>query len=84
MRSCMWQWRQHRALQVVQWWQLHVVQQILFSGAAGGAAGRFQWSCGWCNDVFSDFDVCSCVVVAAAQDTADETALGDGCRWGSR
>jgi hypothetical protein len=97
MRSCVWQWQQqHRALQVVQWWQLQVVQQIMFSGAAGGAAEKFQWSCGWCSDVFSDFDVCSCVVAvaAAAQGTAGGaavTAAGGAadyiqwsCKWCSR
>ena len=60
-----WQWQQqHRALQVVQWRQLQVVQQMIFSVAAGDAAERFQWGCGWCSGSFSDFEVCSCVVVA--------------------
>ena len=27
------------------------------NGAAGGAAERIQWSCGWCSDVFNDFDI---------------------------
>ena len=70
--------------------------QIIFSGAAGGAAEIFQWSCGWCSDVFSDFDVCSCVVAvaAAAQSTAGGaavTAAGGAadyiqwsCKWCSR
>ena len=78
MRSCVWQWQQqHRALQVVQWWQLQVMQQIILGGAASGAAEGFQWSCGWCSDAFSDFDVCGCVmaVAAAAQSTAGGAAV---------
>ena len=56
-----------------------------FSGAAGGAAERFQWSCGWCSDIFSDFDVCSCVVaVAAAAQEHCRWCSGDSCRWCSR
>ena len=42
--------------------------------AAGGQQQRY----------FQRFDVCSCVVAAATQDTAEEAALGDSCRWRNR
>jgi hypothetical protein len=53
------------------------VQQVTFSGAAGGVAERFQWGCGWGSNDFRDFDMCSCVVTvaAAAQDTTEGAVL---------
>ena len=62
------------------WYRLlQVVAIRILSGAAGGAA----------TTISSGFDRCNGVVVAAAvaaceQDTANEAAVGDSCRWGSR
>jgi hypothetical protein len=56
------------------------VQQVTFSGAAGGVAERFQWGCGWGSNDFSDFDMCSCVWQWQQQHRAlrrgSETAAG--------
>ena len=73
--SCVWQQQQHRALQVMQWRQLEVVQQSTFSGAAGGAAEISSGAADDNNDIFSGFWWSCAVVAAAAQDTKEGTVV---------